>query len=110
MTGEEFPISQTKKLFKNIIMIIQFVALVIVLAGQTIKQYLNFIPQNIFDYIEEKKWIMSISLFLVGNMIQSYIASSGAFEVYLNNKIVFIFSNFNLDLVKIGIQYYSSIA
>lgn len=50
---------------------------------------LNLFPDTFFEYLEEKKWILMLFVFFMGNFITGIIGNSGAFEVYVNNKLVF---------------------
>ncbi len=74
----------------------QLVIIAMVLGGDTVRQYFTFVPRTWFAYVDQKKWIFAILTFMIGNMIQSMCSATGAFEVFVDDKLVFIF---NLDMV-----------
>jgi hypothetical protein len=56
--------------------------------GQTVRQYFTFVPPQVFKFIDEKKWIViAFNFFFVGQ-ITNWLKTTGAFEVYANNKLV----------------------
>lgn len=58
--------------------------------GQTVRQYLTFIPQQIFTFIDEKKYIVIAFNFFVVSQLSTYLKSTGAFEVTELNTIVIL--------------------
>lgn len=61
---------------------------------------LNLFGDKIFGYLQkpyptwylkmkENKWTVFIIAFLGGNMANSYLTNTGAFELYVNNKLIF---------------------
>lgn len=69
-------------------MIIQILLISLIIGGGSLREYFRIIPQHYFTWVDERKWMLGISIFLVGNILQSNLASSGAFEVLMNNKLV----------------------
>jgi hypothetical protein len=67
---------------------LQIVAIANVLGGESIRRFFTFIPRNWFDYVDEKKWIAAVVIFMSGNLFQSMCSSTGAFEVFINNQLV----------------------
>jgi len=46
------------------------------------------VPQ-FYQKIQENKWTFGILAFFLGNMISQSLLSTGAFEIYINNDLVF---------------------
>ena len=48
----------------------------------------GLVPGIIFDWIEEKKVMVGMGAFFIGNMLNNNITNSGAFEIYCNEKLI----------------------
>ena len=59
-----------------------------IFGGETVRRYFSFVPRNWFDFADQKKWIVIIMTFMMGNILQSMCSSTGAFEVYINHSLV----------------------
>ncbi len=46
-------------------------------------------PPEWYKKIAENKWMFGIGVFFVANMVSSQLLSSGAFEIYVGEKLVF---------------------
>lgn len=57
----------------------------IIVGGDNIKPYLSFIPDRFFTFVSEKKWMLGIFSFFVGNQLSTAVGSTGAFEIYCND-------------------------
>jgi selT/selW/selH-like putative selenoprotein len=62
--------------------------IVLIVGGENVKPYLTFIPDNVFTFIKEKKWMLGIFSFFVGGQLSSAVGSTGAFEVYCNDALI----------------------
>ena len=62
--------------------------IVLVVGGDHVKPYLTFIPERVFRFINEKKWMLGIFSFFIGGQISSSIGSTGAFEVFCNESLI----------------------
>lgn len=67
-------------------MIFLFIILFINTARNSILK--NIIKESTFNYIENKKWILFIFTILIGNIISNSIKATNAFEVYINDKLL----------------------
>lgn len=56
--------------------------------GQTVRQFFTFIPQSVFTFIDEKRMMIIGFNFIVVNQLNSYLKSTGAFEITANNEYV----------------------
>ena len=54
------------------------------LGGATVRSYLTFIPDSIFNFIEQKKWMILIFNFFIVGQISSFLNTTGAFEITAN--------------------------
>jgi hypothetical protein len=88
--GEEYPIHFIRKLLSKLVWVLQMLIVALALGGENVRRYFNFIPRQIFDYMDQKKWIIGLLAFLGGNMLQGVLTSSGAFEIFAQNKLVMI--------------------
>jgi hypothetical protein len=63
--------------------------LAVIFGGETVRSYLTFIPREYYDLVDNKKWAFAIGTFFLGNILSSTLSSTGAFEIYLDGKLVF---------------------
>jgi hypothetical protein len=70
-------------------MIAQFAFVMLLSSGEAARDYITFIPNEWKDYIFNNKFKVGIIVYILGSTIQSSVASSGAFEVLLNNNLIF---------------------
>ena len=87
VSGQEYPLGNLRFYLSKALTIIQYTFIAYSLLGKWLKNYLPFIPESIFNVIQEKKFF-TIIFYVVINMIQNKINSTGAFEIFLDNKIV----------------------
>jgi hypothetical protein len=78
-----------RKILYYIVTFFQFGTIFLVFSGQYIKEKLNgIIPTNIFDWIEQNKFMVGMGAFFVGNILNNNITNAGAFEIYCNEKLI----------------------
>jgi hypothetical protein len=87
--GAEYPVTPIRKLLSRFIFILQIIIILFCFGGESVRGYLSFIPGYVFEFVEKKKWILLIFAFLLGNQLMSALTSSGAFEIYLNDNLVY---------------------
>jgi len=86
--GIEYPINPLKKLLSRGLYFFQMAMMIILVGGSTVRGYLTFIPERVFNLIEEKKfWVGILNFFLVGQLT-NYLNSTGAFEISINGETV----------------------
>lgn len=56
--------------------------------GERARNVFYFIPADYLSYIIERKWQVGIMTFLIGNQVGFIMSSSGAFEVFINDREV----------------------
>jgi len=89
VVGEEYPVNIVRKLLKYAVSIFQMAMMFLLIGGQNARNFFSaYVPAHYLDLIEQKKWIVGIATFFVGNQLQNMITSSGAFEVFVNGNLV----------------------
>ena len=84
VNGEEYPLSQTRKFLSYSVMAIQFLIFTLLILCN-FKNILNSIlPDNLIDWIGENKLRTFFITFFMGNLLQSNISNTGAFEIFYN--------------------------
>ena len=86
---KEYPLPSNKKFFSKITFFTQMGISLLVFAGQKIKDKLPFIPSSFFDLIEKNKWFVIISNFVFHQWLNKNLSTTGAFEIYFKDKIIF---------------------
>lgn len=89
VTPDNYPLSSTRKFLSRIVTIIQISVIVLVFTGESIKRYTNgIIPNEYIDWIGGNKLMTGMIGFFGGNMINNFITSTGAFEIYCNDDLI----------------------
>ena len=84
VNGEEYPLSQTRKFLSYSVMAIQFLIFTLLIL-YNFKNIINSIlPNNLIDWIGENKLRTFFITFFMGNLLQSNISNTGAFEIFYN--------------------------
>ena len=60
-----------------------------ILAKTHSRQTLTFLPSQIFDFFENKSPVSIVLVFIIGNGIVNALSNTGAFEVFINNELVY---------------------
>ncbi|PON38971.1 Selenoprotein T [Parasponia andersonii] len=78
-----------KRLLSKVVPVVQIGAVGLVVAGEHIFPMLGFMtPPPWYYSLRANKFGTIASTWLLGNALQSFLQSTGAFEVYLNNELV----------------------
>ena len=86
---KEYPLPPTKKFFSKITFFTQMGISLLIFSGQKLKEKLTMIPGSIFDAIEKNKWFVVISNFLFHQWLNKNLSTTGAFEIYFKDKLIF---------------------
>lgn len=90
-----YPPPLPKRILSKVVPIIQFGAIGIIVAGEQIFPRLGFAaPPQWYYSMRANKFGSMASIWLLGNFLQSFLQSSGAFEVYCNGELVLFLSLF----------------
>ncbi|CAA2980256.1 Hypothetical predicted protein [Olea europaea subsp. europaea] len=85
-----YPPPLPKRLLSKLVPIVQFGMIGIIVAGEQIFPRLGFaVPPSWYYSLRANKFGSMASTWLLGNFVQSFLQSSGAFEVYCNDELVF---------------------
>ena len=89
VTGDNYPPSQQQVIIAQVAQVVWFVGLAIVFAGDTILKTLGFkeLPQ-MYQQAKENKMILLGGLWFLNNWGNTQL-STGAFEIYLDDKLIF---------------------
>ena len=83
--GEEYPLLFIRKILSYLVTITQISVFTTMILGESIKPFLiNIIPNYLIDWIIENKLLSLIISFFAGNILQSNISNTGAFEIFYN--------------------------
>lgn len=85
----EYPLPPFKKFFSKFTFFTQISVSFLIFGGQKYKDKLTMIPPGVFDMLEKNKWVVMIGNFLLHQWLNRYLSSTGAFEVYYKNKLIF---------------------
>ncbi len=90
-----YPPSLPKRLLGKLVPAVQIGVIAVVVAGEQIFPMLGFMaPPPWYYSLRANKFGTIASSWLLGNVAQSFLQSSGAFEVYLNDELVSNLSSF----------------
>ena len=68
---------------------VKYLAMAFVLFGEQICGFLGIERPPWLDDVKEKKWILLMGLFFVGNMVTQQLLATGAFEIFVNDELVY---------------------
>ena len=92
-----YPPPLPKRLLSKAVPVVQIGVIGVVVAGQQIFPMLGFVaPPPWYYNLRANKFGTIASTWLLGNALQSFLLSTGAFEVYFNGELVGAFLSFYL--------------
>ena len=86
---KEYPLPSGKQFFSKFTFFTQMGINLFIFSGSKFKDKLTMIPNNVFDIVEKNKWVIMIGNFLGHQWLNKFLSTSGAFEVYYNNRLIF---------------------
>lgn len=85
-----YPAPLPKRLLSKVVPVVQLGVIGTVVAGEQIFPMMGFVaPPPWYFNLRANKFGTIATTWLLGNTLQSFLQSSGAFEVYLNGELVF---------------------
>ncbi|GFQ08181.1 selt-like protein [Phtheirospermum japonicum] len=85
-----YPPPFPKRILSKVVPIVQFGVIGILMGGEQIFPRLGFAaPPQWYYSMRANRFGSMASIWLLGNFLQSFLQSSGAFEVYCNSELVF---------------------
>lgn len=96
---ENYPPPLPKRLLSKLVPVVQFGVIGVVLAGDQIFPRLGFMaPPPWYFNLRANRFGSIATTWLLGNFLQSFLQSSGAFEVYCNGNMVSYFCHFSCHI------------
>ena len=86
---KEYPLPPNKKLFSKCTFFTQIGVSLLIFGGQKLKDKLTMIPGTVFDIIEKNKWMIMIGNFFGHQYLNRFLSTTGAFEVYYKDRLLF---------------------
>lgn len=86
---KEYPLPPFKKTFSKFTFFSQMGVSLFIFSGQKFKDKLTMIPSAVFDSVEKNKWVIMIGNFLLHQWLNRYLSTTGAFEVYYKDRLIF---------------------
>lgn len=84
--GEEFPLPSPRALLSKVVSIAQMGLFVLPFVAGRVETIRNHAYYQVY---EQKKFMFLIGGYFLLNMIQGQVSSTGAFEVYLDTRLIF---------------------
>ena len=90
VTGDEYPASELNQILGQVCSFLQFGLIAVIMIGpDVVCQKLGVQTPDILLQMGEKKFMVCMISFLIGNMVKSNLLSTGAFEIYFDDELVF---------------------
>eukprot|EP00775_Hariotina_reticulata_P012919 gene12919-13046_t len=89
--GSMYPVPPLKQGLAQVVGLGQMGAFAVVLFGDKIFEMLGYAapPQLYVQYVQQNRFGAGVAAWFVGNLLQSQLMSTGAFEVYYDGSLVF---------------------
>jgi thioredoxin reductase-like selenoprotein T len=88
VTGGEYPPGPTKTMIATIITVLQYLFWALIMIGESLFNMLG-LPTEPIKKLQENKWMYMLGSMFLCNTIKNGLTQTGAFEVYVNNNLVF---------------------
>jgi len=89
VSGGQYPPPPHKVLMSKMVTYLQYGVMIVMFAGDWIFNKLGMAPPAIYYRMKEKQTMVIIATMMLGSNISNSLISTGAFEVYLGDKLVF---------------------
>merc|ERR1719330_1173066 len=86
--GTEYPPLAGKKMAAQAVFYLQLVIFAVIAFGDHLFSHLGMSPPQLYMSMKENKLMSFMAIWLVGNMIQGNLLSTGAFEVYHGEQLI----------------------
>lgn len=63
--------------------------LAMIMMGDTLCGWMNIQPPEMLQQVQQSKFMYSMGVFFIGNQFQGALLSTGAFEIYIDEQLVF---------------------
>ena len=89
VTGSEYPAPMLNQYLATFLTYFQFGFVLFIMMGSQIFAYFGMEVPQICRKIEENRFMYGIGAFFIGNMIRNQLITTGAFEIFFDNELVF---------------------
>lgn len=89
MTGDEYPAPLTNQYISSFVGVFQMGLIAFMFIGPTIFQKMEMETPAFVQQLQEKKFMVIMAAFILGNMIRTQLLATGAFEIYFDDELVF---------------------
>lgn len=86
VVGEEYPLPPARALASKVVSVLQMGIFILPFLATRIPAVVNHPYYRVF---EQRKLMFLIGGYFLLNMLQSQLSSTGAFEIYLDNSLIF---------------------
>ena len=87
--GKEYPLPKNKVFFSRFIYIAQIGVSLLLISQKIIRLGFPFLSENRIKIIEDYKWIIILSNFFIHFWINKFILTTGAFEIFYNDNLLY---------------------
>ena len=87
--GEEYSINESRKMFSKFTYITQIGVSILLLFPKYLHLGLPFLSQNTIQIIDKYKHFIILGNFIVHYTMNRFLSTSGAFEIYYNEKLIY---------------------
>jgi len=85
----EYPPKPLNALLAKVLSYAQYAIMGLTFAGDWIFSQIGITPPAIYHQMKEKKFMVIMVVMFLGNSLHNMLISSGAFEVFLDNQLIF---------------------
>jgi len=89
VSGTEYPTPPAKQILSKAVTFGQYGIMIMTIGGDWILRQLGITPPAIYHKIQEKKMIVVMAAMFIGGQLSNSLLTTGAFEVYLDEKLIF---------------------
>ena len=84
--GHNYPLSPERAFLSKIVSMAQFGAIIFAFLGNKVEAIRN---HPLYHKFEENRMMYMLGMYFGLNMLQNFVSSTGAFEIYLNDQLIF---------------------
>jgi selT/selW/selH-like putative selenoprotein len=85
----EYPPKPLNALLAKLLSYAQYAIMGLSFFGDWLFRQIGITPPALYNQLKEKKFVVIMVVMFLGNNIHNMLLSSGAFEVYLDNQLIF---------------------
>lgn len=90
---DNYPPTPPRQVLSQVIIVLQLIAMAFIFGGDYVKLYLRGMNIELSDefwkYVSENRMMLIIGIFFFGNTFRNSLLSSGAFEIFYGDDLIF---------------------